>query len=141
MRLRVDAIVAGIAVNLRQVLNLNRDIDWLEQFRSSDPERRIAADEALQRLAEGLGVDGAAFAAAFADPAMRAAVAPGTESSITTHSSEGTPWAAAKRNQSSRPVAPERTRSSASSCSSGTTQRRSSVTRTSQRTRWRSTVR
>ncbi len=35
-------LAAGIAVNLRQVLNLNHDIDWLEQFRSSDPERRIA---------------------------------------------------------------------------------------------------
>jgi hypothetical protein len=35
-------LAAGVAVNLRQVLNLNRDIDWIEDFRRSDPERRLA---------------------------------------------------------------------------------------------------
>ncbi len=34
-------LVAGIAVNLRQVLALGRDVDWLEHFRRTDPERRI----------------------------------------------------------------------------------------------------
>jgi len=36
-------LAAGIAVNLRQVLGLQRDIDWIEQFRRSDPERRLVS--------------------------------------------------------------------------------------------------
>ena len=36
-------LASGIAVNLRQVLGLQRDIDWIEQFRRSDPERRLAS--------------------------------------------------------------------------------------------------
>src|SRR4051794_3494749 len=35
-------LASGIAVNLRQVFSLNRDIDWIEDFRRSDPERRLA---------------------------------------------------------------------------------------------------
>ena len=38
-----SAIAELIAVNLRQAWNLTRDIDWLEQFRRSDPERRQAS--------------------------------------------------------------------------------------------------
>jgi hypothetical protein len=40
-------LAAGIAVNLRQALNLNHDIDWLEQFRRSDPESRLATTPRL----------------------------------------------------------------------------------------------
>lgn len=32
-------LLAGIAINLRQVLALNRDIDWIEHYRRANPER------------------------------------------------------------------------------------------------------
>ncbi|UXI68758.1 flagellar motor protein MotA [Tahibacter amnicola] len=34
-------LACGIAVNLRQVLMLNRDIDWMEHFRRANPERPV----------------------------------------------------------------------------------------------------
>lgn len=40
-------LVAGIAVNLRQVLALNRDIDWIEHFRRANPERPVPVSPRL----------------------------------------------------------------------------------------------
>ncbi|MEO8673016.1 MAG: flagellar motor protein MotA [Tahibacter sp.] len=40
-------LAAGIAVNLRQVLSLNRDIDWIEHFRRANPERPVAGEPRL----------------------------------------------------------------------------------------------
>jgi hypothetical protein len=34
-------LAAGIAVNLRQVFALNRDIDWIEHFRRANPDRPV----------------------------------------------------------------------------------------------------
>jgi len=38
---------AGIAVNLRQVLALNRDIDWIENYRRANPERLVVGQPRL----------------------------------------------------------------------------------------------
>lgn len=40
-------LLAGIAVNLRQVLALNRDIDWIEHFRRANPERPVPGQPRL----------------------------------------------------------------------------------------------
>ncbi|HSX62653.1 MAG TPA: flagellar motor protein MotA [Tahibacter sp.] len=40
-------LAAGIAVNLRQVLALNRDIDWIEHYRRANPERPVAGQPRL----------------------------------------------------------------------------------------------
>lgn len=40
-------LAAGIVVNLRQVLLLGQDADWIEGFRRSDPERRQAVKPRL----------------------------------------------------------------------------------------------
>jgi hypothetical protein len=40
-------LAAGIVVNLRQVLMLNRDIDWIEHFRRSNPDRPVPGEPRL----------------------------------------------------------------------------------------------
>lgn len=40
-------LLAGIAVNLRQVLALNRDIDWIESYRRANPERPVTGQPRL----------------------------------------------------------------------------------------------
>jgi hypothetical protein len=40
-------LLAGIAVNLRQVLALNRDIDWIEHYRRANPERPVKGEPRL----------------------------------------------------------------------------------------------
>ena len=40
-------LLAGIAINLRQVLALNRDIDWIEHYRRANPERPVAGQPRL----------------------------------------------------------------------------------------------
>lgn len=40
-------LLAGIAANLRQVLALNRDIDWIEHYRRANPERPAAGNPRL----------------------------------------------------------------------------------------------
>ncbi|MDC8014029.1 flagellar motor protein MotA [Tahibacter soli] len=40
-------LAAGIVVNLRQVLILNRDIDWIEHFRRANPDRPVPGEPRL----------------------------------------------------------------------------------------------
>ena len=40
-------LLAGIAIILRQVLALNRDIDWIESYRRANPERPVAGTPRL----------------------------------------------------------------------------------------------
>ncbi|WP_313916310.1 flagellar motor protein MotA [Tahibacter sp.] len=40
-------LLGGIAVNLRQVLALNRDIDWIESYRRANPERPVTGQPRL----------------------------------------------------------------------------------------------
>lgn len=40
-------LAAGIIVNIRQVLVLNREVDWIESYRRSNPERALAGKPRL----------------------------------------------------------------------------------------------
>lgn len=40
-------LLAGIAINLRQVLALNRDIDWIDHYRRANPERPVSGQPRL----------------------------------------------------------------------------------------------
>jgi len=44
-------LVFGVAVNLRQVLMLSRDVDWIETFKRSPPDRPLAKPRLLAPMA------------------------------------------------------------------------------------------
>ena len=48
-------LVFGILVNLRQVLLLTAEVEWIERFRRSDPERPLAPPKLLAPMARMLG--------------------------------------------------------------------------------------
>src|SRR5579863_10124740 len=47
----LGVLVFGILVNLRQVLILSREIDWIETFKRSDPSRPLPAPKLLAPMA------------------------------------------------------------------------------------------
>ena len=47
-------LLAGILVNLRQVLLLSAEVEWIERFRRSDPERPLAPPKLLAPMARML---------------------------------------------------------------------------------------
>jgi biopolymer transport protein ExbB/TolQ len=48
-------LAAGIAVNIRQVLLLSNEVDWIESFRRSNPERATGKPHLLAPMARMLG--------------------------------------------------------------------------------------